>query len=182
MPLRSGYRRRARHGVPLAGLRSNDSATDRYPASTLRGRYLLEFFTFDSCTALRDYPRGDLRVSLVGRVLCVVLVVLLVGEELRFTSGGEDMRASKFGVTRHSLLQALEQEPGRHLVMVHYSPEHDPHGEWVFNSADIDASPIAWGREMGPEQWTVPSSSISRGSPGLAAGIRTVHRRNLALT
>jgi hypothetical protein len=35
---------------------------------------------------------------------------------------------------------------GRHVVFVRYSPHHDFHDEWVYNAADVDASPIVWCR------------------------------------
>jgi hypothetical protein len=46
----------------------------------------------------------------------------------------------------------LAGEPGRQLVMVRYASTHNPHGEWVYNSADIDAQQIIWARELGTEQ------------------------------
>jgi hypothetical protein len=39
---------------------------------------------------------------------------------------------------------------GRHVVFVRYGPNHTFYDEWVYNAADIDASPIVWCREMGP--------------------------------
>jgi hypothetical protein len=49
---------------------------------------------------------------------------------------------------RASIVSKLNQTPGDHLVIVRYSPEHTPHREWVYNSADIDHSRIVWAREV----------------------------------
>jgi hypothetical protein len=35
---------------------------------------------------------------------------------------------------------------GRHVVFVRYGANHSFHDEWVYNAADIDASPIVWCR------------------------------------
>jgi len=108
----------------------------------------------------------------VGRALGTLLIGLLVaafcggvfglirnGKELLPFAPGRDsvsgalaLRDSTFGSARHSVIQTLERQPGHQLVLVRYAPEHDPQNEWVYNGADIDASPIVWAREMGPEE------------------------------
>lgn len=37
-------------------------------------------------------------------------------------------------------------------IVVRYEADHDVHADWVANSANIDASPIVWAREMGGGQ------------------------------
>src|SRR5271157_33280 len=42
----------------------------------------------------------------------------------------------------------LDLTPGKHLVIVHYSPQHNVFREWVYNGADIDGSKVVWAREI----------------------------------
>ena len=94
----------------------------------------------------------------IGFALGVVVVGLLLGQSLRFVAGrdlfsdGIALRNAAFGSARHAVVQVLEAQPGRDLVLVRYEGKHDPQNEWVYNDADIDASPVVWAREMGPEQ------------------------------
>jgi hypothetical protein len=53
-------------------------------------------------------------------------------------------------VDRERLQAQLNQMPGQHLVIVHYSMRDVPSKEWVYNRADIDGSKVIWARDMGP--------------------------------
>jgi len=108
----------------------------------------------------------------VGQALGVLLVGLLVvafcngvfglvrnaKDVFPFAAGRDSisatlaLRDSAFGSARHSVIQTLERQPGRQLVLVRYAPGHDPQNEWVYNSSRLDTSPIVWAREMGPEE------------------------------
>jgi hypothetical protein len=84
----------------------------------------------------------------IGWVLDALMIGLLVGNFLYEMLGTiRNFHAS----TRHSIM-ALKKEPGKHLVLLRYAPDHNMRDEWVYNRADIDASPIVWAREMSPEQ------------------------------
>jgi len=53
---------------------------------------------------------------------------------------------------RAHVVKELTAHDGMQVVLVHYSPLHDPNIEWVYNGADIDASRVVWARDLGPEQ------------------------------
>jgi hypothetical protein len=53
---------------------------------------------------------------------------------------------------RQTIKHELEHLPGKHLVIVHYRPDHDTFNEFVYNDADIDNSKIVWAREIGPRE------------------------------
>ena len=124
------------------------------------GMFYLRFL--HTLTRLRSWHPWD---KPVGPALGVFLVVVLASGlcfnvfSLIHSGGGRDFssqlllsQGSSFAAARKTVIEELEKLPGRQLVLVRYTPEHDPHKEWVFNRADIDASAIVWAREMGPAQ------------------------------
>ena len=51
--------------------------------------------------------------------------------------------------SRAYISDKLLNERGQHVVFIRYGPRHDFGNEWVYNPANIDASPIVWCRWMG---------------------------------
>jgi hypothetical protein len=54
--------------------------------------------------------------------------------------------------SRAEVNQTLARQGGKHVVFVAYGPRHTPHAELVYNSADIDASPVVWLRALDQDQ------------------------------
>jgi hypothetical protein len=110
---------------------------------------------------LRLWSPGNEPVGLTLVRLTVVLCVVLAG--VRLCSGPLHLdlpvwpgawasewygRGSQSGAERAQLEANLEQLPGRQLVIVRYSPDHNVLDEWVYNAADIDSSKVIWAQEM----------------------------------
>jgi hypothetical protein len=64
-----------------------------------------------------------------------------------YTPGWHERGPNSVG--RKAVEDMLKQIPGPQLVIVHYSNQHSPFYEWVYNDADIDSSKIVWARGMG---------------------------------
>jgi hypothetical protein len=55
-------------------------------------------------------------------------------------------------VSRLAMQRKLQSLPGKHLIMVRYSDDHNIHDEWVYNGAEIDSAKVIWAREIDPAQ------------------------------
>jgi hypothetical protein len=54
--------------------------------------------------------------------------------------------------SRAAIAEKLQRTPGKHLIVVRYTEDHNIHDDWVYNGADIDAAKVLWARELSPEQ------------------------------
>jgi hypothetical protein len=102
-------------------------------------------------------PAGRALVRLIA-ALCVVLAgVRVFAGPLHLASpewppsGWDGMwyGPEHFGAERAQIETQLENLPGPQLVLVRYSPDHNPLDQWVYNRADIDASKVVWAWDMG---------------------------------
>ena len=54
--------------------------------------------------------------------------------------------------SRAAIEKTLEHTPGKHLIIVRYTDDHNIHDDWVYNGAQIDGARVLWARELDPEQ------------------------------
>jgi hypothetical protein len=66
------------------------------------------------------------------------------------TSPAEWYGPGPAGTERAGIEAGLERLPGKQLVLVRYSPSHDPLVEWVYNAPDIDSAKVIWAWDMEP--------------------------------
>ena len=114
------------------------------PASSLAFLLVVE--------SLRQAQLARWRGRRVGRFLVrAVLPLLLVSALTSFVLARVLVPSHwSWSVDRHEIERSLEQEGGKHLVIIRYGPKHPVIAEWVYNRADIDAAKVVWAREMDP--------------------------------
>ena len=89
----------------------------------------------------------------------VVVVVWLLSFAIRAVAAGRGWELPRseapawhqvgpksFG--RSALVAKLKALPGKQLVIVRYTKNHEVFDEWVYNDPDIDSSKVVWAREM----------------------------------
>ena len=98
---------------------------------------------------------GRLRVGHrhIGGPLTTAVLALWVCVTLADTASRVGTRKAKLGWADHRrvIADSLARGPSRNVVFVRYIQPHPSESEWVFNSADIDASPVVWARDMGAQ-------------------------------
>jgi len=101
-------------------------------------------------TAMRLYLWRDKRGGTFFMWFIPLMALCVIGG-LLYASVHQDTSAAA-GSQRARLLQQLEQENGKHLVIVDYQPARAVGQEWVYNEADIDNSKVVWARKMDRSQ------------------------------
>jgi hypothetical protein len=108
---------------------------------------------------IRGWNRGGLFLARTVPVICIVAFSLrATADPLHFSKSrystyywNEFFELHPKGWFPRAAIQSdLYKIPGNHLVIVHYSPEHEPFPDWVYNDADIDHARIVWARDMEP--------------------------------
>jgi hypothetical protein len=101
----------------------------------------------------RRMPRAVRAIPLICIAMVVVRLALAAASISPDPVPPRTWARNVHPVLRRDIITAhLRAIDGRHLVIVRYGSGHDPDYEYVYNDADIDASPIVWARDMGPEK------------------------------
>lgn len=149
--------------IPLALRRPHVAAALAILAFSFGGHLLSRFFSphyAAPATALvvlvlvqcmRSCSR--VRVPIAGRAWPVIAVVgiLAFGVVSSLSTHAEALAARAAGAPgqRARILDAMRSRGGQHLIVVRYEPGLPARFEWVYNAADIDASPVIWARDLG---------------------------------
>jgi hypothetical protein len=94
----------------------------------------------------------------VGRFLSraipsVACLVLLGSEGARLWRQEKIEQSQPVNARRDKLEAALrERSSRRNVIIVRYSGNQNPHEEWVYNRADIDAAEVVWAHDMGAQE------------------------------
>lgn len=103
---------------------------------------------------MRHFARWRWRRFYFGAALvCAVVIICFAVALIRLIAIPAHLLGEnswpRGNLNRVQVLHQLATLPGKQLVIVQYDKNHDPGNEWVYNSADIDASKVVWARDMG---------------------------------
>lgn len=106
---------------------------------------------------LRTIRLGGRQVGIAWSRAAIVLLVMVTSSNLYHVVHDPDhpyawsWDKGRGSEGRVRIERQLADQLGKQLILVRYAPNHNPHGEWVYNLADIDGTRIVWARELGTE-------------------------------
>jgi len=103
--------------------------------------------------AARNLRGGPIGARFLLASFCTVLLLTTLGSEaFRVFTGHTPDRSLAVNARKGFIEADLEARyPGDHVIFVRYTKRKNPHEEWIYNSADIDAQPVVWAQDMGAE-------------------------------
>jgi hypothetical protein len=139
-------------GIFVAGIFSEVWMQPHYvaPAIVLIYAAIVQGLRYWSVWPSRTRSKGFV-LPLLLAVVCVLMLFARIGGAASFPPQETFFWDSwPVALRREAIVEQLQRSPGNDLVLVHYTPAHDPHREWVYNAADIENAPIIWAREISP--------------------------------
>jgi hypothetical protein len=98
--------------------------------------------------AMRHLSLWKIGQKPVGLVLCRLVVLLTVARLPYAVADQARNPGCPWSFERARITRQLDAVPGKQLVLVRYSPQHNAAIEWVYNPADVDGAKIVWAREI----------------------------------
>ncbi len=138
-------------GFFVLGLAVDNFFSPHYfaPAVALLYLILLQSMRHLRLWVLRGRVLGRELVRAVP-IVCCAMVILRVTAVVTHTQ--IEPSYPRGNIHRAQIARELEHLPGQQLVIVRYASNHDAHGEWVYNAADIDRAKVVWARDMGGQK------------------------------
>lgn len=109
------------------------------------------FFTL-SALSLKRLGRWRWNGRPAGLALAAILFVWAASHALNSWMSYAQAPDESWSILKEDSARRLLAYPGRDLVLVRYGPGHSVHEEWVYNEADINASPVIWARSLSPQE------------------------------
>jgi hypothetical protein len=130
--------------VLILGLLTETFKWSHYLAPIIGLNY---YFVLAALRLVRYRYRGVGHLVLWPTALLAIIALLA----LLYGTVNRDKSSSWQG-QRAKLLDQLNQEDGKHLIVVSYGAAHSVHNEWVYNAADIDRSKVVFARAINSTQ------------------------------
>ena len=117
---------------------------------------------------LRQWKYHGLDVGrfLVNAMPVAVFVLMIASEAEAIVTHGTTSRtqAANAQIAQKESIEQdlLKKQSGPHVIFVSYAGLPSPHEEWVYNPANIDAAPVIWALDLGPDRER-RASSLLRG-------------------
>ncbi|MBL8177685.1 MAG: hypothetical protein JNK48_23610 [Bryobacterales bacterium] len=126
-----------------------------YAAPVVGSYYLLLMLCLRSLTVARRrraFPGRSIARAVLAACLAMAFVRSLAPQFQIPVFGQATQTWYNYGRTCNFFRARIEDRfaalGGKHLILVQYEPNHPPEMEWVYNRADIDASPVVWARHV----------------------------------
>jgi hypothetical protein len=105
--------------------------------------------------AIRHLRTMRMAARPIGRALSrAIVLALILDAGLNVARGVCDplLWPCEGDPSRTAIAEKLNHTPGKHLIVVRYSEDHNIHDDWVYNGAEIDNAKVLWARELDPQQ------------------------------
>lgn len=109
---------------------------------------VLVLIVVEGLRSIRSWRIGRLQF---GRVLAIAIPLVMLGSSVRqFAVANEHFIpvGAEWVLSRAQIEHQLEEQGGKHLILVSYRVGHNSNIEWVYNEAELDNATVLWARPI----------------------------------